>query len=123
MGDQQTRVDVLSLEDFHAALVLRLGEADTVLATLNGTLACRTPSLGTFADANTSKTSYSGLYYQTLDRVTRLRKAILAAKTATEKIMANYHTAEERNAASATDIAAVLGDVNTVLNEETPSVA
>lgn len=118
MSGDNTDVDLLSLEDFHATLDARLSEANAVLSALDTTLRGKTPALGTFADATKTATRYQQLYQQHLDRAGRLVRAVTAAKTATATILANYRTAEQRNRASASDIARVLSGVGTELNSE-----
>ncbi|MFU8852254.1 hypothetical protein ACNAW0_14900 [Micromonospora sp. SL1-18] len=104
----RTTVDVLSLEDFHKRLESRLSEAESVLKKLNTEMQCRPPALGTFTDATDNARRYSKTYTSYVDHAERLRRAIVAAKEATHKIMTNYRTAEARNAAAAADIIAAL---------------
>jgi len=118
MADDTTRVDVLSLEDFRATLATRLREADAILHKLTTELGGRTPSLGTFADGTTKAAQYSALHDQHVDRVSRLRRAIVAAQEATDTIIGNYRTTEERNGASASDIANKLDGVANALDGE-----
>ena len=114
---ERTRVDVLSLEDFHRTLAARLGETEAVLSKLDNELACRPPALGRFADADEQAKLYTTLQMAHGDRVRRLRTALVAAQQATETIIANYSTTEERNSANASAIAGVLGSVSAALAE------
>jgi hypothetical protein len=117
-----TNVDLLSLEDFSKRLGARLGEADAMLTKLDDDLRGREPKLGTFQDATTTQSQYTDLYDQYVQRIGRLRSAILAAQKATDDILANYKTTEARNHASAADIASKLGGVDTALNGDQTSV-
>jgi hypothetical protein len=114
MGDGSTDVSVLSLEDFKATLQQRLDDADMMLRQLNDLGAGRL-KLGTFQDAHDSAGSYDWKLNQYVDRVQRLRDAILAAQLATAEIIAAYRTTEARNQADAADIAARLGNVTNLL--------
>jgi regulator of protease activity HflC (stomatin/prohibitin superfamily) len=111
----RTTVDVLSLEDFHQRLAGRLTEVESVLRKLNTDLQCRPPALGSFAHATENERRYSETHASYVAQAERLRKAIVAAQTATSTIMANYRTAEARNAASAADILAALAGVDEAL--------
>jgi len=117
MSDNTTRVDVLSLEDFNKTLATRLSEAEALLTKLNTGLKGKAPKLGTFYDGANSSEHYNDLYAQYVQRIGRLKAAIVAAQTATNDIIANYKTTEARNHASAADIASRLGGVYTALNE------
>lgn len=108
----KTRVDVLSLEDFHQRLAARITEADQLLKKLNNELQCRPPALGAFADAVSSSRQYTDLHTRYVDRVTRLRTSLVAVQEATQKILDNYRTTEARNTANAADIARVLGGID-----------
>lgn len=108
----KTSVDVLSLEDFHQRLAARITEADHLLKKLNTELQCRPPALGSFKDAVSNTQQYTALHERYVDRVTRLRKSLLAVQEATQKILDNYRTTEARNAANADDIARVLGGID-----------
>lgn len=114
----KTRVDVLSLEDFHQRLGARITEADQLLRKLNTELQCRPPALGTFVDAVSSTRQYTDLHTRYVDRVQRLRKSLVAVQEATQKILDNYRTTEARNRANAADIARVLGGVDDPLGAE-----
>jgi hypothetical protein len=118
MPDNTTRVDVLSLEDFNKTLATRLSEAEALLTKLNTDLKGKSPKLGTFEDGTNSAEHYSDLYTQYVQRIGRLKSAIVAAQAATNDIIANYKTTEARNHASAADIANKLGGVYTALNTE-----
>jgi len=117
MPDNTTRVDVLSLEDFNKTLATRLSEAEALLTKLNTDLKGKAPKLGTFEDGANSAAHYSDLYTQYVQRIGRLKAAIVAAQTATNDIIANYKTTEARNHATAADIASRLGGVYAALNE------
>lgn len=114
MADR-TRVDVLALEDFHRNLGGRLAEIDAAIRKLDIEMGSRGPALGKFTDARESVISYQSLHQQHLDRLRRLRNAITAAQSATSTILDNYRTAEDRNRASADEIASVLGGVASAL--------
>ncbi|HEX5594633.1 MAG TPA: hypothetical protein VFX61_01215 [Micromonosporaceae bacterium] len=116
MTDQRTDVDVLSLEDFHATLAGRLQEAESLLTKLKNEMRSA-PALGTFSDGKSTASRYELLHQQHVDRVRRLRAAVVAAEKATATIIANYKTTEARNRANATEIAAALSGVGTALNE------
>jgi hypothetical protein len=115
MGDDKTQVDILTLEDFRATLDARLTEAQSILTTLQTKLA-HGPTLGTFQDANTTKTWYGAAYQQHVQRATRLVDAITAAQRATDRIIKDYTTTEARNAANQADIAKALGSVQSTLD-------
>jgi hypothetical protein len=117
-----TNVDLLSLEDFNKTLGTRLSEVDAMLTKLNAELKGQTPKLGTFQDADAKRSQYADLYDQYVQRIGRLKSAILAAQKATGEILANYKTTEARNHASAADIAHQLGGVNTALDGTGSSV-
>ena len=117
MTDKGTRIDILSLEDFNATLTARLHEADTLLTTLDTDLHGRSPALGTFVDGQDRSRHYADLYEQYVQRIGRLRAAIVAAQSATNEIINNYTTTEARNHASAADIASKLGGVSAALND------
>jgi hypothetical protein len=116
MADDTTRVDVLSLEDFRATLAVRLQEAESILTKLTTELRGRKPALGTFQDGTTKATEYAALHDQHVDRVNRLKRAIIAAQAATSTIIDNYRTTEARNGASASDIANRLDGVANALD-------
>ncbi|MEU8070253.1 hypothetical protein [Micromonospora sp. NPDC048169] len=113
----RTTVDVLSLEDFHQRLERRLDQAESVLRKLNTQMQCRPPALGTFTDATDNARRYSETHQSYVNHVDRLRRAILAAREATQKIMTNYKTAEARNAAAAADIAAALSGLDEAMKQ------
>lgn len=117
MTDKGTRVDILSLEDFNATLTTRLGEAEALLTKLNSDLRGQKPELGTFIDGNETATQYANLYTQYVQRIGRLKSAIVAAQTATGDIIKNYTTTEALNHASATDIVRKLDGVSSALND------
>jgi hypothetical protein len=117
-----TNVDLLTLEDFSKTLGARLSEVDAMLTKLDTDLRGKAPRLGIFQDATTKQSQYTDLYDQYVQRIGRLKSAILAAQRATDDIMANYKTTEARNHASAADIANKLGGVDTALNGTQPSV-
>jgi hypothetical protein len=116
MTDNNTRVDVLSLEDFHATLGARLAEATAILTKLETELRDRPPALGTFEDGQRQASDYSTLYQQHVERAGRLKSAIEAAQAATATIIANYHSTEELNRSSAIDIGNQLGGVKDALD-------
>ncbi len=116
MSNDQTRVDILTLEDFRKTLDGRLSEAESVLRSLNSTSADVRPALGAFFDATRTAGSYLDRHAQQVARVQRLISAIQAAQTATGTIIKNYRTAEARNTANSADIANVLGGVQTALD-------
>lgn len=116
MPGGSSNVDVLSLEDFNKTLANRLSEAEAMLAKLNSDLRGKAPKLGTFQDGTGVAAHYSDLYTQYVQRIGRLRSAIIAAQAATNDIIANYTTTEARNHASAADIASKLGGVDTAID-------
>lgn len=119
----RTTVDLMSLEDFHQRLAGRLTQAETVLKKLNTEMQCRPPALGTFTDATSNARKYSDIHLSYVEQVGRLRRAVEAAQSATATILANYRTAEARNAANAADIAAALTGVDDALKrQEDPRV-
>jgi len=122
MTDQGTRVDVLSLEDFNATLTTRLNEAEALLTKLNTDLKGKSPALGTFIDGAQTADHYADLYQQYVQRIGRLKSAIVAAQTATTSVISNYKTTEALNHASATDIANKLGGVSVALNDGSTGV-
>ncbi|MEV7329454.1 hypothetical protein [Micromonospora sp. NPDC093244] len=111
----RTEVDLLSLEDFHKNLAARLGQAESVLRKLNTEMQCRPPALGSFTDATDQARRYSAVHQSYVEQAERLRQAVLATQQATATILANYRTAEARNAANATDITAALTGVQQAL--------
>lgn len=115
MADKTT-VDVLSLEDFQRNLTGRLSEAEAIVSKLGDQLSGRPPALGRFFDGTDTANTYESLQSEFTDRAARLRTAVGATRTATEAIIANYRTTEERNAATAADIARSLGGVDEALN-------
>ncbi|MFC3503980.1 hypothetical protein ACFOOK_23835 [Micromonospora krabiensis] len=114
----RTEVDLLSLEDFQSRLADRLTQAESVLRKLNTEMQCSPPALGSFHDATSNARRYSEIHQSYADQAERLRQAITAAQKATSTILANYRTAEARNAASAADIAAALNGVDEALKPE-----
>ncbi|MEV0713276.1 hypothetical protein [Asanoa sp. NPDC050611] len=114
MGNEQTKVDILSLEDFRKALDARLTEAETLLKTVTGSAAAR-PPLGGFVDARRFTDAHDTRQDEQVARVRRLIDAIRAAQKATDTIMSNYRTTEARNAANSADIANALGGVQQAL--------
>ncbi|MBM0232499.1 hypothetical protein JNW91_11870 [Micromonospora sp. STR1_7] len=111
----RTEVDLLSLEDFHKNLVARLSQAESVLRKLNTEMQCSPPALGSFTDATDNARRYSTVHQSYVQQAERLRRAVVAAQQATSTILANYRTAEARNAANATDITAALTGVQQAL--------
>jgi hypothetical protein len=114
MGNEQTKVDILSLEDFRLALNARLTEAESLLKTVTGSAAAR-PPLGAFADATRITSQHHTRQDEQATRVRRLIEAIRAAQSATDTIISNYRTTEERNTANSADVANVLGGVTKAL--------
>jgi hypothetical protein len=111
------RVDILSLEDFHARLNGHLAEAQRILHTLNYDIGHAKPELGTFQDGRATTSAYRAVHTQEIIRAERLVAAIQATKDATAAILANYQTTEAQNNANAADIAAHLGGVSEALHE------
>jgi hypothetical protein len=116
---QGTDVDPLSLEDFHARLTTRVADAQAIVTKLETELAQTAPRLGTFDDGKLTSTNYRTIYSEQLTRAKRLLAAVTATRDATGKILENYHTNEERNAANAEDIARHLGGVTQVVGDPT----
>lgn len=115
MGERST-VDVHSLEDFHARLAARLGEAESVLTTLVDRLQGVAPQLGGFYDATGTAQGYLRRCDEQVARARRLVEAVSATQTATATIISNYTTTEERNAANARDIANTMRPVGEALD-------
>lgn len=109
-------IDVLSLEDFEATLNGRLAEADFLMRQIQS-LQTNDPGLGLFDDANRAKTDHDRWVQEAADRLQRLQRALMAAKTATNTILTNYKTTEARNAATSNDIASAMAGVNDALKE------
>jgi ABC-type transporter Mla subunit MlaD len=120
-----TDVDPLSLEEFHARLATRVGDAQAIITKLTTELAQTAPRLGTFDDGKTTSTNYRTIYTEQLARAQRLLSAVQATQEATGRILENYNTNEARNAANAEDIARHLGGLTAVVGEpvETPAAA
>lgn len=116
MAEQNTTVDVLSLEDFHATIAGRLTEASSLLITLTTSLRENRPKLGSFEDAVSTATRHHDLHVEHEAAVQRLIDAVTAAQTATATILNNYQTTEARNTANTTDIATIMRPVGEVLN-------
>jgi len=114
MGNEQTKVDILSLEDFRRALDVRLTEAESLLRTVTTATAAR-PPLGAFYDAQRVTGVHDTRQDEQARRVRRLIEAIRAAQSATDTIIRNYRTTEARNKANSADIADVLGGVSIAL--------
>lgn len=104
---------MISLTEFNTRLTARSGEAQSVLSSLQadpvltGGLV-KPPKLGTFEDALTAQHSYATLYEQYVQRLQQLHDAITAAQKATTTIVANYHSTESLNEASAKEITSAL---------------
>jgi len=120
VGDDKSKVDILTLEDFRARLDARLTDARSVLDTLNNRMHRKNPALGLFHDATSTAGDYEIVYRSHVQRAGRLVAAIEAAQSATDSIIRNYRTTEARNAANQADIANVLGGVKVAL-EGTPN--
>jgi hypothetical protein len=118
----RTTVDILSLEEFNKTLATRLHEVEAMLTKLDVGLGGKAPKLGTFQDANAKQAQHADLHDQYVRRIGRLKSAILAAKRATNDIIANYTTTEARNHASAVDIRNELGGVDIALSGGPASV-
>ena len=114
----RTTVDLMSLEDFHQKLANRLTEAEKALRKLSTEMQCRPPALGSFTDATANSRRYSEIQQSYVDQIDRLRAAVKAAQSATATILANYRTAEERNAANSADISAALSGVDDALKRK-----
>ncbi|PZF93429.1 hypothetical protein [Micromonospora deserti] len=114
----RTTVDLMSLEDFHLKLADRLTEAEKTLRKLTTEMQCRPPALGSFTDATSNARRYSEIQQSYVDQVGRLRDAVEAAQSATGTILANYRTAEARNAANSADIAAALSGIDDALKRK-----
>lgn len=111
----KTTVDILSLEDFLNTLSARHAEASALVSAINTDL-CVAPELGGFTHG-AEQTKFYGYqrYGEIMDRAERIKKAIEVTQQATQSILANYRTTEERNAANATDISAMLGGIDIAL--------
>ena len=122
MSGDSASISMISLDEFHGRLATRLTEADQVLTSLrsdpvltSGDGVPAAPKLGTFDDALKAVGDYTALYRQYLQRVQRLHNAISAAQQATGTIIANYHTTETLNGASADEITNALAAVPSAL--------
>lgn len=111
------RVDVLSLEDFHATLVAREVEAQAIVTRLTTELQGVSPKLGTFQDGTSTSATYSSIRAAQVARANQLLTAVTAAKEATAAIISSYRTTEARNGANAGDIGNQLGGVTEALAE------
>jgi hypothetical protein len=116
MPSGTTTINVLSLEDFHATLVVREREAQAIVTKLTNEMDAR-PNLGTFQDATATSAAYAENHTEKVARATRLLTAVTAAKDATAAIISSYRTTEDRNNANAGDIASRLGGVTDALTE------
>jgi len=114
MSGNEVNVDIISLEDFNKTLDARIDQASFLLREI-GKLASHPMPLGEFPDAKHQVTQHGSLERTFRDRIERLKNATVAAKTATTTILTNYKSAEDRNAASAKDIARQLGGVDNAL--------
>jgi hypothetical protein len=109
--DDDTRVDVLSLEGFRTTLEGRLVEAESLRTSLVTQLDQISPLLGDLPDAFSVDPHYATLRDEHFDCVTALINALNATKDALATIIENYRTNEARLSAKATDIAATLGEI------------
>jgi hypothetical protein len=124
MSADSASINMISLTEFNTRLTARLGEAQSVLFSLQadpvltgtGGLV-KPPKLGTFEDALTAQHSYATLYEQYVQRLQQLHDAITAAQKATTTIVANYHSTESLNEASAKEITSALAGVPSVLGD------
>jgi hypothetical protein len=112
---RNTSVDIRALRVFNDTLTSRLGEVDAMVGRLTN-LAGASPKLGTFVDGITVAAGYDKLRQQYLERLGRLRTAIVAAQTATNDIIVNYTRAEASNNASSVTIGGQLGGVFVALD-------
>jgi len=111
-----TRVDVTALADFQTTLAARLAEVESVLTRLEY-IRDNPPKFGNFADAVEKAVWYAKLHLGHINRVDRLRNAIIAVQEATATIAAQYDTTEELNLSSAQQIAGLLTPVDTTLGQ------
>jgi hypothetical protein len=102
-------VDVHSLEDFARSLETRLGEADELLAQIRA--ADTDLPLGTFPAARGEAQRYVSVQGRYEQAVVQLRESIVAAQQATQVVLSNYRTAEERNRATTLAIAEPLAQI------------
>jgi hypothetical protein len=114
MAEHALDVNLLSLEDFHRSLDARIAQVDHLLRQIDE-LACRNVPLGRFPDATAQVSRHGEFERGFAERLRALHTATEAAKQATAAILANYRSAEERNAANAKDIAGALGGVTNAL--------
>jgi hypothetical protein len=110
-GDDGTRVDVLSLEDFRTTLEGRLADAQNFQTKVMAQLDQVAPQLGSLPDATYVSGRYASLCQEHLDRLNVLINALIATKDALTTIITNYRTNEARLTANATDIAATLDEI------------
>jgi hypothetical protein len=124
MPADSASISMISLTEFNTRLAARLGEAQSVLSSLQsdpvltgiGGLV-EPPKLGTFEDALAAQHDYATLYHQYVQRLQQLHDAITAAQQATTTIVANYHSTESLNEASAKEITSALAGVPSVLGD------
>lgn len=121
----KTVVDVHSLEDFTKALDNHHSAVTAMLKTIDGKLAspfvgCTAANpdselFGGFPDGRETNQYYTSTASEYRARIKRLQSAIEAAQRATASILDTYRSTEDRNDASARDIARTVNPVGTAL--------
>jgi hypothetical protein len=109
MAVDQTRIDLLSLDDFSQHLTARLAEAQETLTALTAGAGSQRPPLGDFHDAQLTADRYQAMKALYTERLRRLIDALSAAQTATATISASYRTVEDRNHLDTGTIGGLLG--------------
>ena len=109
MAADQTRIDLLSLDDFSHHLKARLAEAQEALTALTSGPGPDRPPLGEFQDARLSADRYQAMKAGYVERLRRLIDALTAAQTATATISTSYHSVEDRNRSDTGTIGGLLG--------------
>jgi len=115
MPDNGTHVQLFALEDFRRTLGARLREVDAMLDNIISNLGGKHPGLGTFEDGLRQADNYARLHAEYVDRVTRLRSALIATQAATDDILINYATTEAGADSSAAHIGSTLAEVYSAL--------
>jgi hypothetical protein len=121
-GTGGVAVDIASLEDFRAKLDARLSQAATLLAKFDE-LGCAQPQVGTLTSGVAFVQAFGSRRAEYRARLARLQKALQVTRDNTDTIIANYRTAEERNAANAKVIAAQLSGIGNALSPGTTTGA
>ncbi len=113
MGELVT-IDIDALKTFHSNLTGRLAQLDTVERHLLD-IAHNPPSFGTFTEARRADSWYRRLHGEHVERVARLRRAVVAAQNSTAEIIANYTGNEAAQRARLDDLRNLLNPITAVL--------